>query len=178
MFLGTPEEPRFSADVPSADPAVFRNAMRRFATTVSIITCTADGIQYGMSATAVASLSSDPPALLVCINKSAATHRALCRGGHFCVNILRSSHAGMSQAFSGQFRGEDRFKLGGWQANEEGLPILQNAQANLLCETERTMEYSTHTVFIARVYAARVQEAIDPLIYQDGRYVTATPIAL
>jgi flavin reductase (DIM6/NTAB) family NADH-FMN oxidoreductase RutF len=159
------------------DREVFRAAMRRFAATVSIISCASDGRRYGMSVTAITSLSADPPSLLVCVNKSAATHRALSRGGRFCVNVLRSFHSGLSQAFSGKFRGEDRFRLGRWQDTEEGLPFLRDAQANLFCEIERIMDYATHAIFIARVYDVSVQDDVDPLLYQDGRYAIAHPVA-
>jgi flavin reductase (DIM6/NTAB) family NADH-FMN oxidoreductase RutF len=177
MLLGTPEHTLARPEASVADADVFRAAMRRFATTVSIISCNCDGSRYGMAATAVTSLSTTPPALLVCVNKSAATHRALCRGGHFCVNVLRSRQIGISRAFSGQMRGEDRFEIGDWQSNDEGLPFIADAQANLFCEIERTMEYATHTIFIARVYSARVKQEVDPLIYQDGAYAIATPVA-
>lgn len=154
----------------------FRAAMRRFATTVSIITCAHGESRFGMSATAITSLSVDPPSLLVCVNKSAATHRVLSRGGRFCVNILRSVHAGLSQAFSGKLKGEDRFRLGNWGQTDEGLPFLADAQANLFCEIVRVVDYETHTVFIARVYSARAQEDVDPLLYQDGKYAIAVPV--
>jgi flavin reductase len=154
----------------------FRDAMRRFATTVSIITCAHAGSRYGMSATAVTSLSADPPSLLVCVNKSAATHRVLSRGGRFCVNVLRSVHAGLSRAFSGKLKGEDRFALGKWGQTEDGLPFLDDAQANLFCEIVRVVDYETHTIFIARVYSAKTRENVDPLLYQDGKYAIAQPL--
>ena len=85
----------------------FREAMRRFATTVSIISCSdQEGRLHGMSATAVASVCVEPPTLLICINNSTAT-----RCGRFCVNILRSFHSELSQVFSGKMRGDDRFRL-------------------------------------------------------------------
>jgi flavin reductase len=155
----------------------FREAMRRFATTVSIISCAGDGCRYGMSATAITSLSVDPPSLLVCVNKSTATHRVLSRGGRFCVNVLRSCHSGLSQAFSGKLKGEDRFRLGNWLETEYGLPFLSDAQANLFCEIARIMDYATHAIFIARVYFVRVQDDVDPLLYQDGRYAIAQSIS-
>jgi len=175
---GPGEEPRI---VSAADPAqaeLFRAAMRRFATTVSILTCVSEGSRFGMSATAVTSLSTEPPALLVCVNAATATHRALSRGGAFCVNVLRSCHAELSRAFSGQVRGEERFASGAWQQTREGLPFLADAQANLFCESERTMSYATHTVFLARVLSAIVRQHVDPLIYQNGMYAIAQPIGL
>jgi len=165
---------------PAAIPhesAAFRDAMRRFATTVSIISCASGGCRYGMSATAVTSLSIDPPSLLVCVNKSTATHRVLSRGGRFCVNVLRSFHSQLSQAFSGKLKGEDRFRLGAWHESDDGVPFLDDAQANLFCEIDRITDYGTHTIFIGRVYLARVNADVDPLLYQDGKYVIARPVS-
>jgi flavin reductase len=162
------------AEIPRESVA-FRDAMRRFATTVSIISCACGGCRYGMSATAVTSLSVDPPSLLVCVNKSTATHRALSRGGRFCVNVLRSFHSRLSQAFSGKLKGEDRFRVGAWRETDDGLPFLGDAQANLFCDIDRTTDYGTHTIFIGRVYSAIVHADVDPLLYQDGRYAIARP---
>jgi flavin reductase len=173
-LVGPAANPGTAADRLEND--TFREAMRRFATTVSIITCAHGGSRFGMSATAVTSLSADPPSLLVCVNKSAATHRVMSRGGRFCVNVLRSIHSGLSQAFSGKLRGEDRFCLGNWVQTEDGLPFLDDAQANLFCEIVRVVDYETHTIFIARVHSARVQKDVDPLIYQDGQYAIAQPV--
>jgi flavin reductase len=154
----------------------FRDAMRRYAATVCIISCASNGSRHGMSATAITSLSVDPPSLLVCVNKSAATHRALSRGGRFCVNVLRSFHAGLSQAFSGKLRGEDRFDLGDWRQSDDGTPFLGDAQANFFCEIARILDYATHTIFVAPVCSVRLHEDVDPLLYQDGKYATAQPV--
>src|SRR5215467_9408111 len=161
-------------DMPTQSPSIplgseaFCEAMRRFASTVSIISCASEGRRYGMSATAITSLSFDPPSLLVCVNKSTATHRALSRGGRFCVNVLRSFHSELSRAFSGKLKGEDRFRLGNWRETLDGLPFLSDAQANLFCEIARIMDYATHTIFIGRVYSVRTQADVDPLLYRDG----------
>src|SRR5215468_9988544 len=166
-------------DMPTQSPSIplgseaFCEAMRRFASTVSIISCASEGRRYGMSATAITSLSADPPSLLVCVSKSTATHRILSRGGRFCVNVLRSFHFRLSQAFSGKRKGEDRFRLGDWQEGEDGVPYLVDAQANMFCEIARIMDYTTHTIFVAHVYSARAQEDVDPLLYQDGKYAVA-----
>jgi len=165
-----------SSEFPLAGEA-FRDAMRRFATTVSIISCASEGRRYGMSVTAITSLSAAPPSLLVCVNKSAATHRVLSRGGRFCVNVLRSSHAGLSQAFSGKLKGEERFRFGNWRETGDGLPFLADAQANLFCEIARIMDYATHTIFIGQVYFAQVEQDVDPLLYQDGRYAIARSLS-
>jgi flavin reductase (DIM6/NTAB) family NADH-FMN oxidoreductase RutF len=169
------KEQQQPAEIPH-EGAAFRDAMRRFATTVSIISCASGRFHHGMSATAVTSLSVDPPSLLVCVNKSTATHRVLSQGGRFCVNVLRSFHSQLSQAFSGKLKGENRFHVGAWQDTDDGLPFLADAQANLFCEIDRVTDYGTHTIFIGRVYSAIVHADVDPLLYQDGKYVIAGPV--
>lgn len=90
---------------------------------------------------------------------------------------MRSFHSHLSQAFSGKLKGEDRFRLGAWHETDDGLPFLSDAQANLFCEIDRITDYGTHTIFIGRVYFARVDVDVDPLLYQDGKYVIARPVS-
>lgn len=155
---------------------VFRSAMRRLATTVSIVTCAGAEGWYGMTATAVTSVSADPPTLLVCINRATSLYRPLVTGGTFCVNLLRSSQAPLSRAFGGQVKGPARFALGSWQAEAGGLPFLADAQANLFCAVQRVVDCGTHGIVLGGVRAARFAEAVTPLLWQDGRYVVTCPL--
>jgi flavin reductase (DIM6/NTAB) family NADH-FMN oxidoreductase RutF len=89
----------------------FRDAMRRIAATVTIVTAD-DGERYdGMTATAVTSLCMEPPSLLVCVNQKAFLHDMLLRAANFCVNVLHQDHAELSAAMqraSARTTGEDR----------------------------------------------------------------------
>ena len=67
--------------------------------------------------------------------------------------------------------------MGAWQETDDGLPFLGDAQANLFCEIDRITDYDTHTIFIGRVYSAIVHGDVDPLLYQDGKYVIARPVS-
>ena len=117
------EQPANALETDRPDDA-FRDAMRRFATTVSIISCSDDqGRLHGMSATAVTSVCANPPTLLVCINKASATNRAVSGSARFCVNVLRSFHAELSRVFSGKFRGDERFRLGNWDRSARWLDL-------------------------------------------------------
>ena len=149
----------------------FRTAMRRFAVTVSIITTTKDDGKSGMTATAVSSVSMDPPALLVCVNRTATIHSDMELGKKFCVNILSADHSGLSSAFGGKLPAHERFSLGTWHAERDGPPYLDDAQANLFCTVDATIDYGTHTIFIGKVIAVRLQGAVRPLVYGDGRYL-------
>lgn len=73
-------------------------------------------------------------------------------------------------------RGDDRFRLGNWDRAADGLPFLADAQANLFCHVDRTLDYETHTLFLGRVYATRTEEQVDALLYQNGKYSIACPV--
>jgi flavin reductase (DIM6/NTAB) family NADH-FMN oxidoreductase RutF len=156
--------------------AGFRDAMRRLAATVTIITTSEGKNWHGMTATAVTSVSADPPALLVCVNQSASLHEPLLGSGRFCVNLLRACHTDLCGVFSGQRDGAERFAVGQWLADESGLPYLADAQASLLCTVELKLPYATHTVFIGRVDTVRIFDEVKPLIYQDGRFANSVPM--
>src|SRR6201997_3243409 len=99
----------------------FRLAMRRFPAAVSVITSADQSRRHGMTATAVTSLSLNPPSLIVCINKSTLLHDIIQVGRHFCVNVLRRDQAELSSAFSGAIAPEARFEHGTWLTSAEGV---------------------------------------------------------
>jgi len=150
--------------------AEFKRAMRRLASTVTIIT-TADinGNRYGMTATAVNSLTMDPPSLLICVNHSASIHAPLTGRGRFCVNVLTTEHEELVTAFSGGLKGDARFQVGEWRNEESGMPYLEGAQCNLFCDIDSIVPFGTHSIVIGRVNAVRVEEGIRPLIFSDGK---------
>jgi len=155
----------------------FRAAMRRLAATVTVLSArNSAGERYGMTATAVTSVSAEPPALLACVNRSAALHAHLALGQPMCINLLHTGQAPISNAFSGAVDGEARFAAGEWREDEAGVPYLEDAQANLFCAIEAIHAYGTHGIFIGKVTAVRIRPVIDPLLYQDGRYARALPL--
>ena len=92
----------------------FRDAMRRLASTVTIVTTTTDEGPSGMTATAVTSLSADPPAILVCVNRSASIHAKLELGRRFCISLLSVDHRDLPSAFGGGIDPDKRFDYGSW----------------------------------------------------------------
>jgi flavin reductase len=109
--------------------ASFKLAMRRMTSPVCLITTRADDQLYGMTATAVQSVSADPPSLLICINRSASISRPLSLRGRFAVNVLRTAHADLVSIFSGKAENKDRFRYGNWTELED-MPVLQDAQGS------------------------------------------------
>jgi flavin reductase (DIM6/NTAB) family NADH-FMN oxidoreductase RutF len=150
--------------------AEFKQAMRRLAATVTIIsTNDVNGNRYGMTATAVNSVSMDPPSLLICVNHSASIYAPLTGRGAFCVNVLTTEHEDLVSAFSGRLKGSERFTVGDWRDDTENMPYLEGAQCNLFCVIDTVLPFGSHSIVIGRVTAVRVAESIAPLIYADGK---------
>lgn len=152
----------------------FKSAMRRLAATVSIIATADEDGWHGMTATSVTSVSMDPPSVLVCVNTTATLHKVLHAGRRFSVNLLRASQESHAGTFSSsKIRGAERFADHAWKASDEedSLPYLVDAQANLFCDIDQTVSYGTHTIFIGRVNAVRNGELVSPLLYADGQYL-------
>ena len=146
----------------------FRMAMRRLAATVSIVTTSDEGVCHGMTATAVSSLTTTPPALLVCVNRAASIHDHIVKVRRFCINLLGPHHQDLCPVFSGTMKGSERFRHGEWRVSKGGLPYLANAQASIFCDLDGHTSYGTHSIFVGRVRDVELEEMVDPLLYQNG----------
>lgn len=152
----------------------FKQAMRRLASTVAIITSGTGEAWTGMAATAVMSVTADPPTLAVAVNRNASLSPILSEHGQFCVNLLAERHSELVGIFSGAAKGAARFAKGRWTTSAEGLPLLEDAAASMVCTTIDTLDVATHTLFIGRVDSIVNHESIDPLIWVDGRLASAS----
>jgi flavin reductase (DIM6/NTAB) family NADH-FMN oxidoreductase RutF len=147
----------------------FRSAMRHIAATVYAVTTGHVGERHGILATAVSSLSFEPPSLLVCVNRTASLHEPLACAETFCVNVLGLGNREIAESFE-TARGEERFTTGEWR-EEHGVPVLANAQSYFICRTAHRHEFGTHTIFIGELVAARHRENAAPLTYYDRHYI-------
>ncbi|MFM0281284.1 flavin reductase family protein [Paraburkholderia sediminicola] len=154
----------------------YRDAMRRLASTVTIISTGGMEVRHAITATAVTSVSMEPPSLLTCINRKSRLHGFLEEQETFCVNFLHRSHVDISEVFSGQKFTKNRFDWGDWGTHLTGLPYLVGAQCNIFCRKTLSMPYGSHTIFIGEVFEVAIRDEVAPLIYADGKYATATPI--
>ena len=153
----------------------FKQAMRRLTATVCLIT-TSDGRQpFGMTVTAVCSVGTTPPSLLISVAHTASMHDPLMTSRVFAVNVLSHEHAELVRPFSGQMKGSARFELGNWIEGPCGVPILTDAQASLLCEVTQTLEHGAHTIALGSVVEVRFRHEITPLLYENGGLVRSMP---
>jgi len=149
----------------------FRNAMRRMAASVSIVTVAHGGHKAGATVSSVTSVSFDPMSLLVCIHNQSLFHDIISKADHFCINLLRADQEDLSNTFSRPSSEEDLFSKGDWQ-DLHGHPYLKNAQANFFLKKQEAFAFGSHTIFIGEVREVICAEEVSPLVYMDGGYVT------
>jgi flavin reductase (DIM6/NTAB) family NADH-FMN oxidoreductase RutF len=155
---------------PPIDPITqqFKKAMRRLTGTVSIIATQEHSLRYGMVVTAVNAVCMEPPAILVCVNRSATIYDPLARTRRFSVNMLAEGQHALVAPFSSKIGHEERFSHGHW-SDLAGLPVLAGAQATLFCTVDGTLSYGSHDILVGHVEAVDVAEPVAPLLWQDGR---------
>jgi len=148
----------------------FKLGMRLLAGAVNIITSQHAGRRYGMTATAVCSVSAEPPTVLVCINKLATTHGIVARSKVFCVNVLRADDSELSTTFSGAASAEARFKSRDWTRLATGAPVLIDSLVSFDCRVVKKVMHGTHGIFIGQVEQVLVGKPGKPLLYSEGQY--------
>lgn len=159
---------------PVAEPAdecdqrLYRDVVSHFATGVAVITAKHDGVDFGMTASALASLSVEPPTLLVCLSRESVTHSAIHSAGAFGVNILTESQGEIAKRFAGTDRAQkfDELRV---RHGALGQPLLLDALARLECRVAEPVTGGTHTIFLGTVQNAEADEGA-PLTYFRGRF--------
>lgn len=165
----------------TAGSAPFKLGMRALVGAVTVIGANApDGTAVGLTATAVSSLSAEPPSLLVCINRRTSIAAALGQDAGFSVNLLTASQADVARAFGGQMpiSGTDRFGYGTWHRSaEREVPLLLGCRVAFECEVAHVHDWQTHHIVIGRVIDVHFfNPDAPPLAYADGAYHTAVPL--
>ncbi|MGH6641395.1 MAG: flavin reductase family protein [Bradyrhizobium sp.] len=151
----------------------FRGAMRQLTGGVSVITAGRGKDISGMTVTSVSSLSVDPPALIVSVNRGASSWPLLKRYGSFGVNILTSDQIDIAERFAGKdgLKGAERFAGAEWTTRSSGVPLLVGALAAIDCEVEEIVERHSHAIVIGRVLDLQLSTRTAALAYWQGQYV-------
>lgn len=152
-----------------SDPRTLRDALGCFATGVTVVTCfDSEGKPVGLTANSFTSVSLDPPLLLVCVHKDAASAAALIGSDHFAVNVLQTGQQPASIRFS--TRQEERFGANDWSRGEFGAPVLRESLGVFECQSYAVHEGGDHHILVGRVVKASFDRHLDPLLYFRGRY--------
>jgi flavin reductase (DIM6/NTAB) family NADH-FMN oxidoreductase RutF len=156
----------------SVSQEAFRQAMRCFATGVTLITVDDRGEVHGMTANAFASVSLDPILVLVCVDRKARTHAHLHARKRFGVNILSDEQRAISEHYAQEERDQasaEQQAGARFDRTAHGTPVLHGATAYLECRLQTTEDAGDHTIFIAEVEDVVVR-AGNPLLYFESRY--------
>lgn len=168
------ERPR-SAQPLAIDEPEFRRIFGHWATGVAIVAARhAGGRPCGLTANAVASLSLDPPLVLVCIDRTADSHDCIASAGAFTVNVLDSGQERLARRFAELENAEEKFEGVAYRAGQTGAPILEEALAWVECRIRETHDGGDHTIFIGEVVAGDAREG-EPLIFYRGGYGRHAP---
>ena len=142
----------------------FRDALASFPSGVTVVTTmSGDGEAKGFTATAFASVSAEPPKVLVCLDRSAECFPAFDASDGFCVNILADHHYGVARTFAS--RGVDKFAAGSFGRSKRGMPVLEEAVAFLDCSVDQKVRSGDHVVIFGDVVDCAVRERHRPLVY-------------
>ena len=150
--------------------ADYRNAMSRLGAAVNIITTDGPAGRAGFTASAVCSVTDEPPTLLICLNRAASVYAAFERNGVLCVNVLAPDHQALSGVFGGKTPMDERFAAGRWHAGVTGSPMLDGAAVSFDCRVVRSTPVGTHDVLFCEVAAITLGDTAHGLVYFDRRY--------
>lgn len=156
------------------DVESFKAGMRQLTAGVCLVTTQGtDGVRSGLTATAVCSVSAEPPLLLVCINQKTGTYEAVRNAGRFAVNVLAAEQVDLSNRFASAVTGDERFHHGEWGTLATGAPVLTDALVSFDCLLTQVSDMGSHGVFFGEVQAVALRTtAAAPLLYGDGNYGT------
>jgi flavin reductase (DIM6/NTAB) family NADH-FMN oxidoreductase RutF len=126
----------------------------------------------GVTVTSIASLSADPPTLLVCVDRASSSYRAILSHGRFAVNVLAADQREIADRFAGgsELKGEDRFREGRWLALPGGAPYLTDSVGVFDCEADERIERHTHAIVIGRIRRVLIGDGSGALVRWRGAY--------
>jgi flavin reductase len=149
----------------------YRDGMARLAAAVNVITSDGPAGRGGFTASAVCSVTDDPPTLLVCVNLSSRQNEILRGNGVLCVNTLGVGQANIAALFSTRdVPIETRYGSGSWSTLETGAPVLDGAVASFDCKIVERLEKGTHAIILCEVQAVKTGGDGQPLVYFGRDY--------
>lgn len=148
------------------DEYLFRQAMSRFATGVTVVTSAFEEQLAGLTVSSFASLSLHPPLVLVCVGEQASSCRVISKAGQFAVNILSEGQEHLSRLFASV--DVEKFVPDTYIISERGLPLLKGVLATVECHVVNTFLGGDHLIFVGEVMAVAVHKGKPLLYYRSG----------
>lgn len=152
-----------------------REALRLWATGVTVVCAQKDGVRHGMTVNSFTSIALEPALLLVSLSQDTRTHALVEASGAFGVTILSEAQQALSECFAGRTQVEgappvDRFAGLATFTLASGSPFIEGGLAFFDCKVTAAYPLGDHTLFIGQVTALRVENNGAPLLYFDRSY--------
>jgi flavin reductase len=152
--------------------------MGHFVSGVTIATALHQGIKHAMTASAVCSVSLQPPLVLVCVGKSTRFYDAIITAENWCLSLLTADQEPLARHFA--HSGRDLLSqfddVPHTPSPLSGSPLIDGALAWLECITYGIHEAGDHTIVVGEVVRASGLPSDDdptappPLTYYRGAY--------
>ena len=153
--------------VPDAGNArLFRDALGRFATGVTVVTIMGPDGPMGFTANSFASLSLDPPLVLWSPAKSSSRFPFFASAEHYAVHVLSHAQAAWPTRFA---RSGEGFAGLDWRPNGEGVPVLPGVLARFDCRRQAAHDGGDHVIIVGKVLRLALEEG-EPLVFAKGRF--------
>jgi len=158
----------------------FRQAMSRLSAAVNVVSTDGPSGRYGVTASAVCSVTDSPPTVLVCLNRNGTAHDAVLGNGKVCINILSGQHETLAMQFAGMtdVPHSERFSSGTWEKGAFGSPVLRGALASLEGTISYTRIVGSHTVIFVEVANIQVGDINESLTYFGRTFHRLSHVAL
>jgi flavin reductase (DIM6/NTAB) family NADH-FMN oxidoreductase RutF len=163
-------------DAAVAQAPEFADAMSELASGVVVVTCWVGDRPWGMTVTAFASVSADPPTVLVSLDSDGAAARAIASTRRFGVSMLAAEQLSLARYGSAPRATKFLEPFVQLRSGDES-PAIAGALAHLDCEVATTIEVADHTVFFGRVRIAHSSPGSVPLVYRHRGYCTLEPLS-
>jgi flavin reductase len=155
----------------------YRDAMACLGAAVNIVTTDGSAGRAGFTASAVCSVTDNPPTLLVCMSRGSSAYASVIKNSVVCVNVLSARHQQLSRLFGGGIPVDDRFAAAAWSTLETGAPVLAECAVAFDCRIIDVAAVGTHDVLFCRVVALQRSDSVNNLIY-FGRDYHVVPAGL
>lgn len=153
-------------DPAEADPRAFREALGRFGTGVTVVTCATPTGRLGITANSFSSVSLDPPLVLWSPAKSSSRYPFFMAAKHFAVHVIGAEQVDVCGGFA---RSGDAFDGLDWETGANGVPLLNGCLSRFECETSAIHDAGDHSIIVARVTRVTTRQG-DPLLFFGGQY--------
>lgn len=148
----------------------FKQAMSRFATGVCIMTYRnpQNGNADGVTISAFSSLSLEPTKILFCLGNYGQCGEDFAQVDTFAVNILSSGQTALAY----QFAGKNRDNIVDHLHDVDGLPVLKDTLATVICRKGNHYTEGDHDIIIGNVTDIQLAEtAREPLLYYQSKII-------